>query len=278
MAMPFLEGQDLYFSYRPHTPMVLQSLSFQVYPGEFVGLLGPNGSGKTTLVKLLSGVLRPTKGQVKVNNSPLQHLSPRQVARLTAVVSQENTIIFPFTALEIILMGRAPYLSTWGFESEQDIHIAQQAMELTGTVPFAHRLVSELSGGEKQRVFIARALAQRPSILLLDEPTAFLDLRHQIEIYTLLAHLNLREDLTILTVSHDLNLAAQYCQRLIFLKDGLMYADGPPDSVLTAETILAVYEVEVSVEKHPTTGRPFILPVSSPTPHQEASLPFSVRE
>ncbi|MBM4081278.1 MAG: heme ABC transporter ATP-binding protein [Planctomycetes bacterium] len=254
-----IEVSQLTFSYnlRP----VLDGVELTVGRGEFVGLLGPNGSGKTTLLRLLSRVLRPKSGRVCIEGRDLAHMPQAEIARIVAVVPQETALVFPFTVAEVVLMGRSPHLGLLAFEREKDVEIARQAMAQTDTLSFADRYLHELSGGEKQGVIIARALAQEPKILLLDEPTAFLDIKHQISVYELLVRLNRECGLTILAVSHDLNLAAQYCQRLVLLKQGKVFAGGPPAQVVTAENIRQVYEAEVTVEKNPRTGAPWIMPL-----------------
>ena len=225
-----------------------------------VALIGPNGSGKTTLLKLLSGALRPTAGEVRLEGRPLADLSARGRARRVAVVPQDTSMTFDFTVIETVLMGRTAYLGLFGVEGPEDLAATHEAMRRTGTLPFSARLLSHLSGGERQLVVIARALAQRPRLLLLDEPTAYLDIRHRLEIYGLLSRLNREEGLTIVTTSHDINLAARFCGRIILIKDGRVRADGAPAEVFRPEILSEVYETKLHVLADAATGIPFAVP------------------
>ncbi len=253
-----LEASSVRFGYRGHP--VFEGLSLSIVPGEMTALIGPNGSGKTTLLKLLSGALRPASGEVRVEGRPLARLSPGARARLIGVVPQETSLVFDFTVMETVLMGRTAYLGLLGVEGREDLVAASAAMHRTGTLPFAGRLLSQLSGGERQLVLIARALAQQPRMLLLDEPTVFLDIRHRLEIHDLLARLNIEEGLTILTASHDINLAARYCRRIVLLKEGRVRADGPPAEVFRAEVLSEIYDTPLMVVSDPDSGAPYALP------------------
>lgn len=241
----------------------LKDISFDVLKGEFMGVLGPNGSGKTTLLKLIDGLLRPREGGLWIEGRSVPDMKRAAIAKLVAVVPQDSQMIFPFTVQEIVLMGRMPHLSQWRFEGEKDFQIARGAMEMTGTWSLAARRMSTLSGGERQRVLIARALAQQPRILLLDEPTAFLDIRHQIDFFDLIRRLNRDQALTVIAVSHDINLASLYCDRILLLKEGRMHGMGEPAAVITASHIQDVYQTPVSVDRNPVTGRPTVTPLSS---------------
>jgi iron complex transport system ATP-binding protein len=258
--MSGIQAKDIPFSYsnRP----LFDGLSVSVGEGEFVGLVGPNGSGKTTFLNLLSRVLRPSRGSIMVDGSDIKSFSARALAQRLAVVPQEAPIIFPFTVSEVVLMGRAPHLQTI-LEREEDFEIADEAMKMTGVKHLASRPVTNLSGGERQGVIIARALAQRPSILLLDEPTAFLDIKHQVDIYDILTGLNRERRMTILAVSHDLNLASHYCERVLVFKEGRLMFDGPPGRAITSDTVRDVYGANVLVRTDERTGRPFVLPIRS---------------
>jgi iron complex transport system ATP-binding protein len=229
------------------------------------GLLGPNGSGKSTVVRLLSGVLVPQRGRVCLAGQPLTTLRREALAQRIAVVPQETRIDVPFSVFEIVLMGRTPHHERFGFESKADIALAHRAMELTDVKGLAHRAIHELSGGERQRVILARALAQTPQLLLLDEPTAFLDIKHQVEVCDLVRHLSRQEGLTVVSILHDLNLAALYCDRLALLKQGRVFASGAPSAVLTRANIQAVYETAVSIGMNPLTGTVQILPLDGET-------------
>ena len=208
-------------SFRYHEDWVLQNISFRVEKGEFVGVIGPNGSGKTTLLKILYRLLAPQKGEILFELVPLKKMDQTDIAKRVAVVAQETHLLFPFTVLETVLMGRSPYLRNLVFESEKDLEIAKKAMEWTEILPISERPIDELSGGERKRVFIARALAQEPEVILLDEPTSNLDIHHQIDFLNLILTLNREKGLTIIMASHDLNIASEYCDRLILLKGGI---------------------------------------------------------
>jgi len=241
---------------------VLRDISFSVKKREFLGVIGPNGSGKTTLLKSLNRTLSLKQGNISINGVNIKQIKRRELARVMGMVPQEATIVFPFTALEVVLMGRAPYLGRLGFESEKDYKIARRAMDMTGTISFSKREIDTLSGGEKQKVLIARAIAQKPEVMLLDEPTSFLDIKHQIEIYDLIKALSLNDGLTIVSVSHDINLASQYCDKILLLNNGRMHKIGSPEEVITRENIEEVYDCCVLVDKNSMTGKPRITPLS----------------
>jgi iron complex transport system ATP-binding protein len=243
----------------------ISDLSFTVAPGEIWGLLGPNGSGKSTLIRLLSRVLSPRSGQIRFVGRDLHRYSRAELARQIAVVPQETTIELPFSVLEVVLMGRFPYLQGLGFERTQDLAIAYHAMEHTGVRHLATREIHELSGGERQRVILARALAQQPKVLLLDEPTAFLDIKHQVRVYDLIKSLSRQRGLTVVAALHDLNLAALYCDRLALLKAGRLFCLGPPEQVLTYTNIKTVYDTEVYIGLNDITGKVHILPLDAET-------------
>ncbi len=245
---PAIEVSELSFSYGRRA--VLDRVSFAVERGAMLGILGPNGSGKTTLLKILSGVLRPAGG-VNLAGKKIASYGRRELSRLCAVVQQEPQIHFPYTAAEIVLMGRASHHGALALEGRKDLEVARASMALTDSLAFADRYLHELSGGEKQRVLIARALAQEPQILLLDEPSAFLDLKHQLQVFELLRRLNRERGLTIVAALHDLNLAAFFFPRLVLLREGTIYRDGAPIQVLTEQTIEEVYGIRVRVDLTP---------------------------
>ena len=251
---------DLYqiqqMSFRYGAIPVLQEIGFVAMAGEFIGIIGPNGSGKTTLLRLLSAILKPDTGKIEFGGSDLSCWNRHDLARKIAMVPQETIFLYPYTVLEIVLMGRAPFTSLLGFDRPEDLQIAHESLEHVGLLSMADRSIQALSGGERQMVIIARALTQQPEVLLLDEPTAYLDIRHQQKIYNLLTRLNKEHGLTVVVVSHDLNLAGQYCHRLMMLSEGQAVADGTPETVLTKERIEAVYGCRVLVDQHPMTGRP----------------------
>ena len=239
----------------------LDGVSLEIPAGSITGLLGPNGCGKTTLLKVLSGVLAPTHGTVTLEGQRLSEMSRRQIARRIATVPQETHPAFDYTCLEMVLMGRHPHLGTFGLEGPADVDAAVEAMRATGTEPFADRSYGSLSGGEKQRVVIAMALAQAGSILLLDEPTASLDLGYQLEVAALVRQLNLERGTTFVLATHDLNLAASLCDTLLCLRYGRVVAHGRVSEVLTRETIDALYDVEADVLPHTRAGHAAVIPL-----------------
>jgi cobalamin transport system ATP-binding protein len=243
----------------------VKDLSFSVGKGEVFGLLGPNGSGKSTVVRLLSRVLTPRSGRVNFAGRDLATYSREELARQIAVVPQETAIELPFSVLEVVLMGRSPHLGRFGFERAEDLTIAHRVMAQTGVSELVTREIHELSGGERQRVILARALAQEPRVLLLDEPTAFLDIKHQVEVYDLIKALSQQDGLTVIAILHDLNLAALYCDRLALLKAGRLFCLGTPEQVLTYTNIKAVYETEVYIGLNDITGKVHILPLDAAT-------------
>ncbi|HZR23525.1 MAG TPA: ABC transporter ATP-binding protein [Vicinamibacterales bacterium] len=229
--------------------------------GAIVGLLGPNGSGKTTLLRLLSGTLTPTSGTVTLDGRPLSSFSRLEFARRVAVVPQETHATFDFSALEIVLMGRYPHLGAFELEGADDLRIAREAMSATGTADFESRPFASLSGGEKQRVVIAGAVAQASDVLLLDEPTASLDLGFQFDIIDLLLRLNRDRGTTMVVSTHDLNMAAALCTELVLLRQGRVLASGAPDDVLTPANVRALYDVEADITRHPRTNRLTVVPI-----------------
>jgi iron complex transport system ATP-binding protein len=245
-------------SFRYHEDWVLQEVSFGVEKGEFVGVIGPNGSGKTTLLKILYRLLVPQEGEILFELVPMKRMDRADIAKRIAVVAQEAQLLFPFSVLETVLMGRSPYLGHLMFESEKDLEIAKKVMEWTKILPFSERPMDELSGGERKRVFIARALAQEPEVILLDEPTANLDIQHQIDFLDLILTLNRERGLTIIMASHDMNIASEFCDRLILLREGRIYKMGTPEEVITKENIESLYGCEVWIDQNPISGMPRI--------------------
>ncbi|HYA90258.1 MAG TPA: ABC transporter ATP-binding protein [Thermodesulfobacteriota bacterium] len=245
-------------SFRYHEEWVLQEVSFLVEKGEFVGVIGPNGSGKTTLLKILYRLLAPQRGEILFELVPMRKMDRKDIAKRIAVVAQETQLLFPFSVLETVLMGRSPYLGRLLFEGEKDLEVVRKAMEWTKILPFSERPVDELSGGERKRVFIARALAQEPDVILLDEPTANLDIQHQIDFLDLILTLNRERGLTIVMASHDMNIASEFCDRLILLQGGRIYQIGTSEEVVTKENIESVYGCEVWIDQHPVSGMPRI--------------------
>jgi iron complex transport system ATP-binding protein len=252
-----LEVNSITLSYN-HLPVV-QDLSFKLQPGELVGIIGPNGCGKTSIIKALSRVLTPRSGQILLEGKNLQHYSRSVLARLTGVVPQNPSLPETFTVAEVVLLGRNPYLGLLRNESLHDLEISWQAMARTGISHLAERRLGELSGGERQRVTLARVLAQEPHIILLDEPTANLDIRHQIEILDLIKGLCREKELIVLIALHDLNLASQYCDRLILMKEGQIHVEGTPQQVITTANIKEVYGTASQVYPHPENNLPVVL-------------------
>ncbi|HEY8393832.1 MAG TPA: ABC transporter ATP-binding protein [Thermaerobacter sp.] len=238
---------------------VLDGLSLRVRPGEWLGILGPNGSGKTTLLRAISGYLPARAGHVLIEGQPLSAYTVRERARRMAAVGAELPLDVPLRVAEYVALGRTPHLDGWGREGRRDWQVVGEAMARTGVAALADRPVTRLSAGERQKVMIARALAQEPRILLVDEPTSHLDIRHQLEIMDLFAGLRTRLGLTLIAVLHDINLAALYCDRLVLLREGRVFAAGEPDRVITAENIRQVYGCDVLVRPHPTAGVPQVV-------------------
>jgi ABC-type cobalamin/Fe3+-siderophores transport system ATPase subunit len=235
----------------------LRDATFDVHSGEVVGLVGPNGSGKTTAVRVASRSLRPRSGRVLLAGEDPYAISARRAAQLVAVVPQEVAPTFEFTAHEVVLMGRTPYLSTFGGGGPEDARLVREAMDVAGIEGLADRPLGELSGGEKQRVVLAQALAQDAPVLIFDEPTTHLDLRHLVDMLDTLRVLA-GEGRAVLVVFHDLNMAASSCDRLAVLSAGSVVAQGTPEQVITAELLRDVYEVEAEVRPHAITGRPTV--------------------
>ncbi len=243
--------RDVHFGYDSERP-VLQGLDLAIEEGSFLGIIGPNGAGKSTLLHLLSGWLRPSRGHVGFRNGPIERWTRPALARSIAVVPQREEGTFSFTVEDVVLMGRYPYLSgAIGFEDEEDHRIAREAIAAVGLEGFESRPLGQLSGGERQLALVARALAQDTGVLLLDEPTASLDLRHQRRIFSLLERLNAEKKATIVAVSHDINLAALYCRETAVLAHGRFVARGRPHEVLNESLLQEVYNVPVSVFRSP---------------------------
>jgi iron complex transport system ATP-binding protein len=243
-----IEVNSLSFGYTPQSK-IIENLSFEVMPGAFVGIAGPNGAGKTTLLNLLCGLLSLEAGSIRIDAVDIESYSVRELARKVAVVRQEFVPVFDFTVEETVMMARTPYLGTFGFEGKADREIVTEAIEATDTARFASRPLGNLSGGERQRVFIARALAQDTEILLLDEPTSFLDFKHQVGIYDLLKAAQLEKGKTIVAVTHDINLATQYCDEILLLGPDSNYYIGKTKAVLFPEQIKKVFDVKVFAGK-----------------------------
>jgi iron complex transport system ATP-binding protein len=235
---------------------VLDDLSFQVSAGSFSIIIGPNGSGKTTLLKLLVGLLAVQKGRIDFMSRPIREYSSRRLAQQMAYVPQSAGVEFPFTVSQVVLMGRAPHLGILGLEGPKDLDLASEAMEMTAVSHLAHRRLDQLSGGEQQRVFIARAICQQPRVLLLDEPTAALDLSHQVRVMDLMETLKTRNQVTVVMVSHDLNLAAMYADQVLLMGRGRLARMGPPRQVLDFNLLEKVYGCPLLVDDSPLGDYP----------------------
>jgi iron complex transport system ATP-binding protein len=242
--------------FRYEDSWILKDVDLRINEGEMLGVLGPNGSGKSTLLKVMDGVLLPQQGEVLLRGRPLTSLPRTDVAREIAMVAQENFFRFAFSVLQVVLMGRFPHLRRLQFEGDQDMNIALRALRATHASHLSGRSIHEISGGEKQRVLMARALAQEPRVVLLDEPTSFLDLKHKRDVFRLIASLSAERSLGVVLASHDMDLIAQYCHRIVMLKEGVMLQVGSPEEVLTADNIEALYECPVVVDINPATGKP----------------------
>ena len=240
---------------------VLHDLSLELRHGEMLAIVGPNGAGKSTLLRVAGASLLPYGGSIGLLQRPLTSYHRREVARVVATVAQENQVAFRFTVLEIVLMGRAPHLGPFHLETHHDLVAARAAMERFELLELAHRPIDELSGGERKRVFLARALAQQPRVMLLDEPTAFLDLRHVVEILAQFRKLCAQGGIAVVATMHDLNAAASYADRVMLLSHGRSVACGTPNEVLTARNLEHVYGVKVEITKNPVTGGLAIFPV-----------------
>jgi len=259
--MSVIETEHVKFNYGD--AWVLNDISFTTCEGEFLGIIGPNGSGKTTLLKIIDGLLMPQQGSVLIDGRNIRTIRRDDIAKQIAVVPQDSPIIFSFTVQEVVMMGRAPHLGRLRFEGKTDFEIVRKAMETTDILSFASRSINELSGGERQRVLIARALAQQPQIILLDESTAFLDIKHQVDFFDLIKALNKEEGLTVITVTHDINLASLFCDRVLLLRDGIIHGIGTPEEVITGSNIKEVYEANVMVDRNPVTGLPRVTLLAS---------------
>ncbi len=253
--------RDVAFAYpgaRAGRRFALADLALTVEIGEILGVIGPNSAGKTTLIRLLTKVVAPLRGEIRLDGASLAGLSRWELARHVAVVPQDVPAALPFTVEQVVLMGRYPHAPRRFFETPADLRAAREAMAETGVSELARAPVQSLSGGERQRVMVARALAQQPRLLILDEPTAHLDLRYQAECVGLLRRINRERGTTVVLVSHDLNLAAEVCDRLLLLAEGRLVRLGAPTDVLDAGLLSVVYGCDVTVESNPVTGRPLV--------------------
>lgn len=249
---------NLTFSYDKIS--VLKDINFHVSSGKFISILGPNGSGKTTLLKNICGLLKPNEGTILLHDKEISNLNKKDFAKVISVVHQYNNIGFSFSVFDTVLMGRFPYINKFKGETKKDIKIVEEAMQNTGVWNLRNKDIREISGGERQRVMIARALVQEPELLVLDEPISNLDVKFQISILNLCKKLNEEKGLTIITTLHDINLAAQYSDSILLLDKGQIAAQGKPKNVLTPKNIEDVYEVEVEILNSEKNGFSYIIP------------------
>ncbi|NMM65155.1 ABC transporter ATP-binding protein [Clostridium sp. P21] len=240
---------------------VLHNININFEKNKFYSILGPNGSGKTTLLKNLAKTLDPAKKTILIENKDITEFNNKVLAKKLAVVPQNTILDFDFSALDIVLMGRSPYISRFGQESKEDYNIAENAMKITNTWYLRDKCINQLSGGEQQRIVIARALAQDTDIILLDEPISHLDIHHQIELLDTIKTLS--KNVTVITVLHDLNLAAQYSDYLILVNKGSIASQGTPEEVLTKDNVKKVYNINMCMIQNPITGKPYIIPIGN---------------
>jgi iron complex transport system ATP-binding protein len=256
-----LEARDISVDYGER--VAVAGVSLRATPGEVTAIIGPNGAGKSTLMRALNGALQPTRGEILLDGKPLRSFARRAIGRRIAVVAQEAELRFPVTVMEFVLGGRYAWsgMGAWGWETERDIAVAQEVLRETELKDFGGRLMSELSGGERQRAVLARALATEAGILLLDEPTANLDLAHQAALLQLVRARCDQKRSAAVVVTHDINLAAEFADRVLLLLEGRTLATGSPQEVLTPELLREVFAIQVLVDAHPITGAPRITPV-----------------
>ena len=251
-----VECEDIFFSYNGRE--VLSGVSFTLPPGQMVGVLGANGAGKSTLLKILSGLLEPGSGFTKYRDEELLKIGRKELAKRLAYIPQDPVFAFPFTVMETVLMGRAPYIGRFEFERDSDRELAERAMETVGIAHLKDRLISQVSSGERQLASLARALVQEPEIMVLDEPATFLDVRHRTEIMNILIRLKEERGISIVAATHDIFSALYYFEEIKILKDGRIFAEGNTESVVTEENLSRAYGISVTVKKE--NGRVFVFP------------------
>ena len=253
--MPLVELKNICFSYnsssKDEPEFQLSDIHLTIDNGEFISVLGPNGSGKSTLLKVITGLLNPAQGSISLDGQDYRNVSRKNLARVIAFVPQSSLTIFPFSIYEIVMMGRTPYLNMFGYEKKEDRDMVMEAIDLVDIAHLKNKGINEVSGGEAQRAFIARAIVQQPRLILLDEPNSHLDIKHQLSIFNLIKNLNETKGVTVVSVSHDLNLAGYYSSRVILMKDGKIAEDDRTDTILTKENIQKVFEVnsDIGIDK-----------------------------
>ena len=254
-----LEVENLEFGYRDD--LVVRNISFNIKAGSFVSIIGPNGSGKSTLLKTLNNIYNPNSGSILLYHKNLLSYRKREIAKKIALVPQDTVIDYDFTVEDVVMMGRHPYKKRFERENEIDYKIVNESLELTNTLNLKDRVINQISGGERQRAIIAKALAQKPDIILLDEPTSNLDINHQMDILNLLKKLNKENGLTVILVIHDINLACRYSHEIILLNKGKILGMGTPEEVITVENIENVYDMKVVIEKNKYTDSLHLTPI-----------------
>lgn len=253
MVQPLFNLKNVHFNYDGEA--LIEALDLEISPGVFYGILGPNGAGKSTLLNLLTGASQPASGKIQLEGKELNRYSKRELAQIFAVVPQDYGVNFPFNVLEMVMMGRKPHLKRFQSPGEEDLKKVHEAMIISETLGFADRLVTQLSGGEKQRVIFARALAQDPKVLFLDEATSNLDIKHKLSVLKTVRRLNREKGLSVIAVLHDLNIAGLYCDQVILMEKGKVLFCGPASEVLTSENIRRVFGVETEVSQDADSGK-----------------------
>ncbi|BEP27737.1 ABC transporter ATP-binding protein [Helicovermis profundi] len=253
-----VEIKNLNYSYV--NKEIIKDISLSISHGSFNCILGPNGSGKTTLVKNIVKLLYPSKDTIYISNKEINEYKRKELSRKIALVPQSTIIEYDFTVEEIVMMGRMPYQKRFKTETEEDYLIVKESMIKTDTYVLKDRFINNLSGGEKQRAIIARAIAQEPQVLVLDEPVSYLDIHHQVEIMKLIKKLSLEKGITVITILHDVNLAIEYADNIVLLKDGKVYSSGSSENIVNEKSIKEVYDVNVAVIKNPITGSKYVIP------------------
>lgn len=254
-----IDVKNLEFGYKDH--LVIKNISFNIESGSFVSIIGPNGSGKSTLLKTINNIFKPNKGNIYLYGKDLLSHKKRELAKKVALVPQDTNIDYDFTVEDIVMMGRHPYKKRFETESEMDHNIVNEALELTNTIGLKDRHINQISGGERQRAIIARAIAQKPAVILLDEPTSNLDINHQMDVLNLLKKLNKENGLTVVLVIHDINLACRYSDKIILLNKGEILGDGRPEEVITVKNIEETYNMDVAIEKNKYTNTIHLTPI-----------------
>ncbi len=254
--MAILKVENIHFSYGKKE--ILKGLNFSIQKSGTIGILGPNGSGKTTLLKNISGYLKPTSGNIFIENRNIRNFSIKEKARYISYVPQDVEYGFNFTCYDIVMMGRMPFLKRFQSESQKDKDIVKRSMEMTNTWQFKDTMINQLSGGEKQRVYIARALAQEPKILLMDEPISHLDIKYQIEILSFIRELA-QQGILVIAVLHDINLACQFCNEILIMKDGRIMDLGRPNKVITPKSIKSAFSIDVDLIENPKNNIPYVV-------------------